>query len=149
MLSGNKYLSQANDNRVRTLRIEAPRGLILDRNGKVLVTNVAGTRVELWPADLPKRWSVERTELRSLSAITGVTVQEMLTSLDKSKDDPLTPIVVERGIKRDQILYLLEHTAQFPGVRLQESPLRKTRTNRWPRRCSATSARSRRRSTRR
>src|SRR5579862_8376528 len=41
VLSGNKYLSQANDNRVRTLRIEAPRGLILDRTGKVLVTNVA------------------------------------------------------------------------------------------------------------
>jgi penicillin-binding protein 2 len=125
VLSGNSYLAQANDNRVRTLRLEAPRGLVLDRNGHVLVENTPGTRVELWPADLPKHWPVERAELRALSSITGVSVQDMLTSLDKSKDDPLTPIVVERGIKQNQVLYLLEHTAQFPGVRLADSWLRK------------------------
>jgi len=125
VLSGNTYLAQANDNRVRTLRIEAPRGLILDRTGKVLVTNVAGTRVELWPADLPKKWAAERAELHALSQITGVSVASMLASLDKSKDDPLTPIVVQRGIRQNQVLYLLEHTAEFPGVRLQETPLRK------------------------
>ena len=42
VLSGDRYLAQANDNRVRTLRLEAPRGPILDRNGHVLVENVAG-----------------------------------------------------------------------------------------------------------
>ena len=78
VLSGNTYLTQANDNRVRTLRIEAPRGLILDNTGKVLVTNVAGTRVELWPADLPKKWPTERNELRALSNVTGVSVATML-----------------------------------------------------------------------
>src|SRR5205085_4670949 len=54
VLAANKYRSQANDNRVRTLMIEAPRGPILDRDGRTLVNNVPGTRVELWPADLPK-----------------------------------------------------------------------------------------------
>ena len=53
VLSGDKYLAVANDNRVRTLRVEAPRGPVLDRYGRVLVENVPGTRVELWPADLP------------------------------------------------------------------------------------------------
>jgi penicillin-binding protein 2 len=125
VLSGNTYLAQANDNRVRTLRIEAPRGLILDNTGKVLVSNVAGTRLELWPADLPKTWRIERNELRQLAMVTGVSAASMLASLDKSKDDPLTPIVVQRGLKQNQILYLLEHTAQFPGVRLQETPLRR------------------------
>ena len=42
VLSGDRYLSVANDNRVRTIRLEAPRGPILDRNGHVLVGNVAG-----------------------------------------------------------------------------------------------------------
>ncbi len=45
VLSGARYLAQANDNRVRTLRLEAPRGPILDRDGRVLVRNTAGTRV--------------------------------------------------------------------------------------------------------
>jgi len=60
VLSGDRYLSVANDNRVRTVRLEAPRGPIVDRNGHVLVGNVAGTRVELWPADLPKTWAARR-----------------------------------------------------------------------------------------
>ncbi len=125
VLSGNTYLTQANDNRVRTLRIEAPRGVILDNTGKVLVTNVAGTRVELWPADLPKKWPTERNELRALSNVTGVSVATMLANLEKSKDDPVTPIVVQRGLKQNQILYLEENQAQFPGVRLQQTPLRR------------------------
>ena len=67
VLSGDRYLAQANDNRVRTLRLEAPRGPILDRNGNVLVENVPGTRVELWPADLPKTWRAQRKELQAIS----------------------------------------------------------------------------------
>src|SRR5579862_5457387 len=49
VLSGTRYLAQANDNRVRTLKLEAPRGPILDATGHVLVRNTPGTRVELWP----------------------------------------------------------------------------------------------------
>ena len=124
VLSSDRYLAVANDNRVRTIRIDAPRGPILDRNGKVVVGNVAGTRVELWPADLPKRWPAERSELRALSQITGVSVQEMLARMNEYKGDPLTPIVVQRGLRQDQIFYLEEHAAEFPGVRMQESWLR-------------------------
>jgi penicillin-binding protein 2 len=124
VLSGNKYLAAANDNRVRTLPLEAPRGAILDRHGHVLVSNVSGWRVELWPADLPKRWPAQRKELRALSAITGVSVKDMLAALRQHAGDPLTPIVVQRGIKRDQRFYLEEHGAEFPGVQLQSSYLR-------------------------
>ncbi len=124
VLSSDRYLAVANDNRVRTIRIDAPRGPIVDRTGKVIVGNVAGTRVELWPADLPKTWPAERKELRALSQITGVTVQEMLARMHEYRGDPLTPIVVQRGIRRDQVFYLEEHAAQFPGVRMQESWLR-------------------------
>jgi penicillin-binding protein 2 len=125
VLSGDRYLAQANDNRVRTLRVEAPRGPILDAQGHVLVTNVPGTRVELWPADLPKTWPAELKELQALSAVTGTSVQQMLAQLKAHGSDPLTPIVVQRGLKRDQIDYLEERTAQFPGVQLPLSYLRK------------------------
>jgi penicillin-binding protein 2 len=125
VLSGDRYLAQANDNRVRTIRVEAPRGPVLDRYGRLLVTNVPGTRVELWPADLPKNWPVERKELRALSMVTGVSVGDMLTQLRRHGQDPLTPIVVQNGLHQDQIHYLKERGRDFPGVRLQESYLRK------------------------
>ena len=125
VLSGDRYLTQANDNRVRTLRTEAPRGPILDATGKVLVENIPGTRVELWPADLPKTWAAQRKELRALSMVTGTPVQEMLAALKAHGGDPLTPIVVQRGLKRAQINYLSERDAQFPGVQLETSFLRR------------------------
>jgi penicillin-binding protein 2 len=124
VLSGERYLSVANDNRVRTIRLEAPRGPILDRNGHVLVGNVAGTRVELWPADLPKTWAAQRAELHRLSDVTGVGVRDMLKQLNEHGNDPLSPVVVQRGLRQDQIDYLFEHSQQFPGVQMQDSYLR-------------------------
>jgi penicillin-binding protein 2 len=125
VLSSDKYVAVANDNRVRTLRLEAPRGRVLDRNGHVVVDNVPGTRVELWPADLPKTWPAQRRELQALSTVTGVSVKEMLAQLKQHAGDPLTPIVVQRGLRQDQLHYLYERAAQFPGVRLARSYLRR------------------------
>ena len=53
VLSGDQYLQQARDNRVRELRVQAPRGDIVDRNGHVLVENRAATVVQLDPESLP------------------------------------------------------------------------------------------------
>ncbi|MBV8079819.1 MAG: penicillin-binding protein 2 [Actinobacteria bacterium] len=124
VLSANKYRAEANNNRVRTLLIEAPRGPILDRYGRVLVGNVPGTRVELWPADLPKSWPAQRAELRQLSTVTGVALSDILKKMRDAAGDPLTPIVVQYGIHPDQIDYIAEHQTQFPGVQLAESYLR-------------------------
>src|SRR5258706_324077 len=103
VLSGDKYLAVANDNRVRTLRLEAPRGPVLDRNGNVVVGFVPGWRVELWPADLPKTWRAQRAELQALSGLTGVSLKDILALLNRHAGDPLTPIVVQRGLRQDQI----------------------------------------------
>ena len=53
VLSGDKYVAEANANRVRELRIQAPRGKIVDRNGKVIVENRLAVVVELDPSKLP------------------------------------------------------------------------------------------------
>ncbi|HEY6963311.1 MAG TPA: penicillin-binding protein 2 [Gaiellaceae bacterium] len=124
VLAGDKYLAQANDNRVRTLRLEAPRGAIVDRNGLVVVRNTPGTRLELWLSDMPKTWNARLAELRHIAQITGIPTRRILAEIKKHGEDPLTPVVVQRGLKQDQILYLQENQPQFPGVHLGESYLR-------------------------
>src|SRR3954451_18645049 len=53
VLSGDKYLAEANQNQIRTVRVQAPRGQILDRNGVVLVDNKPGNAVKIDPTKLP------------------------------------------------------------------------------------------------
>ena len=45
VLSGDKYLAQANNNRVREINVQAPRGEIVDRQGRRLVDNRTGLAV--------------------------------------------------------------------------------------------------------
>jgi len=54
VLSGDKYLAEANTNRFRQLRIPAPRGEIVDRNGTVIVRNKRAIVVQLDPTKLPQ-----------------------------------------------------------------------------------------------
>ena len=89
VLSGDQYLRAAQNNQLRTVRVEAPRGAILDRNGAVLVGNVAGTAVQIWPADLPRqgRYRVLKRLGASSTSRRGRSAQ-----IEKRKDDPLTPV---------------------------------------------------------
>jgi penicillin-binding protein 2 len=53
VLTGEDYVSQARDNRVRKIKIEAPRGNIVDRNGQVLVKTRVAPVVQIEPGSLP------------------------------------------------------------------------------------------------
>jgi penicillin-binding protein 2 len=68
VLSGDQYLRQAADNRVRELSVQAPRGAVLDRNDQALVENRVATVVKLDPERLPAaerdaaaRWGQQMT----------------------------------------------------------------------------------------
>ena len=53
VLSGNDYVQQARENRVRIVSLPAPRGQITDRTGKTLVENTPGTVIQIEPSKLP------------------------------------------------------------------------------------------------
>jgi penicillin-binding protein 2 len=53
VLSGDKYRQEANNNKVRLVREQAPRGAIVDRSGRTLVENRQATVIQLRPTSLP------------------------------------------------------------------------------------------------
>lgn len=124
VLSGTKYRVAAADNRVRTLQIEAPRGTIIDRSGRVLVTNTIGTSLELYQADLPRGEAARLRELTTVSAVVHVPVSQITADMHKYADDPLTPVVLARAISSAQIDYFKERQFEFPGIQLSETYLR-------------------------
>ena len=84
VLSGDQYLQQARDNRVRELRVQAPRGDIVDRNGHMLVENRAATVVQLDPESLP-------TAERNAAATWGQKVTAR-SRRPKGQKGPLVPL---------------------------------------------------------
>jgi len=54
VLTGEDYVSQARENRVRKVRIEAPRGDIVDRNNRKLVRTRVAPVVQVVPNQLPE-----------------------------------------------------------------------------------------------
>src|SRR5437667_3300176 len=106
VLSGPQYLHAAVNNQLRSIPLEAPRGPVLDREGRTIVDNRAATAVELWTADLPKKWSARLKELQRLSKIINVPVAEMVGELKKRGGDPATPVIVPESVHRDQAMYL-------------------------------------------
>jgi len=122
VLSGDRYLDAAQNNQLRTIRVEAPRGPVLDRNGKMIVGNVPGTAVKLWVADMPKEQRYDM--IKRLAAVLDVTPRRLAQEVDDRRGDPLTPITVKTAVHPDQVNYLLEHQADFPGVQIQGTSLR-------------------------
>ena len=122
VLSGEEYLAASQNNELRLIRVEAPRGPILDRRGRVVVSNVAGTAVELWVADLPKQGRYALVQ--KLAAVLDVSPRKLAKQVEERRFDPVTPIVVKTAVGEEQVDYLYEHQSEFPGVEIVQIYLR-------------------------
>jgi len=85
VLSGDTYVAQAQNNQTRQVKVDAPRGVIYDRNGKILVENRAGLNVGLLPMDMynpdpkkgnPAEFKKELSDLERLAALLLAEVHE-------------------------------------------------------------------------
>lgn len=122
VLSGEQYLRTAQNNQVRTLRIEAPRGVIRDREGRILVGNKVGTALQLWPADLPEEGRFEM--LKRLAKVVRVPANAIARQVDQRVSDPLNPVTVKVGLSPAEIMYIKERGRDFPGAMLVRTYLR-------------------------
>lgn len=122
VLSGDHYVSLANDNRVRTVSLEAPRGVVKDRDGEVLVENRAGLSVGVLPMDLKNGSDV----LARLAGVLDIPYEDIKAKVDKAKQqDPYRVVVLAEDVSETPtVAYLKEHSLEFPGVRVQKSYLR-------------------------
>jgi penicillin-binding protein 2 len=126
VISGEQYLEDAKNNQIRTFRLAAPRGSIVDRNGNVLVSNTPGTLVQIWPAALEDVSAEKRDALlRRLSRLLGVRPRKVHARVAAGLEkDPLTPITVRADVGELKTAYLMEHQSEFPGVQITETYLR-------------------------
>lgn len=128
ILSGDVYVAVAKDNRIREVKIEAPRGVIYDRNGKILVQNRAGLSVGILPMDMydpekdPEKF---QQEISGLAQILDVSEADLMAAYDKAKKNPYIIHVVKEDVPENPVVaHIKEHSIQYPGVEVTASYLR-------------------------
>ena len=124
VLSGTQYLRAARNNQLRTIRVEAPRGAIVDREGRMLVDNKQATAIQIVPADLPRRGLQRQRELRRLSGILDVPYARVARDLRRQASNPLANVTVKAAAREDEVAYLLEHENELPGVQIAATYIR-------------------------
>jgi penicillin-binding protein 2 len=126
VISGERYLEDANNNQIRSFGVIAPRGSIVDRDGEVLVSNKPGTLVQIWPAALENLPVGERDQmLRRLSKLLDLKVGSVRAKVaERVETDPLTPVTIDTTVDELKTAYLMEHQNEFPAVQITETYLR-------------------------
>ncbi|MDA8044584.1 MAG: penicillin-binding protein 2 [Actinomycetota bacterium] len=110
----------ATNNGIRLVYTPAPRGLILDRNGNVLVGNVYRPAIEVDPQTAITQPAMETR----LAALLGMSPIQMSQAIANPQYAPFGPVPVETNATPQQILYIKEHPGSFPGVQATSIPVR-------------------------
>ena len=116
-----KYLQHAEDNHQRTLVLSAPRGAVLDRDGRVLAENRNSLNITL------SREQAEDLEgtVALLADLSGVPLSELRAIVERHRrDPPFRPVVLIRDAAFDQVAAVAAHARELPGIYVQQLPVR-------------------------
>ncbi len=94
--------------------VPAQRGRILDRAGNVLVDNQVVSVVMVTKSKLPTRSAARASVFRKLQDVLGIDATELLRRFNAIDD--LEGVEVARNVTETAIVYLGEHSGEFPGV---------------------------------
>ncbi|MGH2748706.1 MAG: penicillin-binding protein 2 [Actinomycetota bacterium] len=124
VLAVGEYRVLAKENRVRLVHSEPFRGLIVDRNGKVLVENRNSLAVAIDRQLIDEPREIRRT-LRKISKLIGVDKKILRENLNDVAASPYKPVPVAYDIAEEQKAHIDENQEKYPGVNIIDAPIRK------------------------
>ena len=114
IVSGGQFASLAEGNRTVLQAIPSSRGLIFDRDGTTLVTNVPTFAVKVRPADLPEE---RRDEVVArLSALTGTPVVDINSAIDGNPGSRFDLVRIAQDVPKQTANLIAEADFELPGV---------------------------------
>ena len=153
VVEGEQYRLRADDNRLSTIAIDAPRGIIYDRRGTVLVRNQPSFTVNLIPANVPEEEVKREAMFAQLASLLDipVTVDPAMVKDGTEQGDslplafppppvrsirgirqmyadglivPHNPVRLKSNVDRDTAALIQEWKVRLPGVELDVEPVR-------------------------
>ncbi len=120
ILGHGKYQLQSETNRLRPIPLPAPRGVIYDRNGRVLAENVPGYTVSL----LPGPEANLRSTLARIASIANIDSAGIERVLQRARRAPYQPALVLGDAPFTVVSALEERRVAIPGLLIQAEPKR-------------------------
>jgi penicillin-binding protein 2 len=123
VVNGEYYAERAENQRIRLIPIPAPRGAILDRNGKLLVDSRLTFNVVISNEPLKELNVEDRVEdyARGLNLETDFIV-ERLKAIEKQGD--FETLVLKDNASMQDIAWVESHSLEYPELRIELQPQR-------------------------
>jgi penicillin-binding protein 2 len=116
-----KFSEMAENNHRRRLPLPAPRGVLFDRHGQVLVENKNTFNIAL---DREQSGNIDDT-LRLVAAATGADEAKMRETVNRRRREPsYRPIVLVENASMEQVVAVRARRLELPGIIAQEVPAR-------------------------
>ncbi len=122
ILQGEDMRAMSENNRIRLHRVQATRGTVLDRYGRVLIDSRPSYDAVVVPEDTP---SLELL-LENLAQLIGQSTADLHAALGQRGGGrpPFGDVVVRRDLSREEVIALETHQLDLPGVSLRITPRR-------------------------
>jgi penicillin-binding protein 2 len=116
-----KFVEMANSNYQRTLPLRAPRGVLYDRNGRVLVENR-----ESFTISIDRESAKHLTETaRTVSDLLGLDREQVLQIVERhvSRKEPVyRPIVIVQDATLEQVMRIRSRQRELPEILIEQVP---------------------------
>ena len=123
VVEGKRYAEIAENQRIRLLPIPAPRGAILDRNGKQLVDSRPIYSVIL-SREIQK--SIDYSLIKPLSEGLKIDAEILRERFDQVKPQPaFESILIKEGATPPDTAWVDAHQLEFPTLRIEQIPQRR------------------------
>lgn len=120
VLNGDKMRQFAEENRIKRVKIAAPRGMVFDRNGTLLLDNRPAFDLEIVPQYLKESKRADEV-LNMLSSAVKVPKDEIFNILDKNKNQPtFLPVKIKSDLSREEVAIIEAFRLDMPGVQVQQ-----------------------------
>ena len=116
IVDGGRFATLSARNRTVEEAIRAPRGLIYDRAGRSLVTNVPTFAVKVRPADLPQ--SLRPLVVERLAALLDMGIAEINEAIDSNPGSNFDLVRIAGDVDEQTALLISEAGFELPGVEI-------------------------------
>ncbi len=121
ILEGEYLASRSQANYVRTVQLDAPRGMIVDRNGRAIAASRPAYHVDVMPNEIQQPWRTYSV----LGAILGRPAADLSTKVGRPKGRlRFQAVSLSEDLTFEQRAMVAEHRYALPGVEFYGKPLR-------------------------